>query len=132
MASLASPGNLIRVTPWDEPQFWPDPDSEWVFIEDLTSFVFQVTGWLEDGHLSYGLYGPVVDGPIRYRDLICSIVTRDDGSDWRIESCGSAFFKVGPNKVFRDHRYDFRSPEGILLEGYPRFSRYAEIAVLDE
>jgi hypothetical protein len=131
MAALGTVGTLLRVTPWDDLQFWRSPESEWEFVTDRTPFVFRVEGWLEDGHISYGLYGPVVDGPQRYGGLICSIITRVDGSDWRVESCSSAAFKVGPNIVARNHQHDFRHPEGTILEGYPRMSRFGEVMVLE-
>jgi len=130
MTALATIGALVRVTPADDLQNWADPESVWVFIEDRTPFVFRVEGWLEDGHISYGLYGPVVDEPERYRGLVCSIITREDGCDWRIEGSGYANLKVGPVKVTRDHRHDFRHPEGTVLEGYPRMSRFALVEVV--
>jgi hypothetical protein len=132
MAALGTVGILVRVTPWDDLQYWPSPEAEWVFVDDRTPFVFRIEGWLEDGHISYGLYGPVVDGPQRYRDLICSIIVRVDGSEWRVESCSSAAFKVGPNIVVRNHKHDFRHPEGTILEGYPRMSRFGEVMVLEQ
>jgi hypothetical protein len=132
MAALGTVGVLVRVTPWDDLQYWASPDSEWVFVDDRTPFVFRVAGWLEDGHIYYGLHGPVVDGPQRYRDLLCSIIVREDGSDWRVETRSSAGFKVGPSIVLRNHEHDFRHPEGTVLEGYPRMSRFGEVMVLDQ
>jgi hypothetical protein len=130
MAALATVGSLVRVTPWDELQYWSDPESEWEFVDDRRPFVFRVEGWLEDGHIQYGLYGPVVDGPERYHGLMCSIVTREDGSDWRFESSGSAGFKVGPNVAVRNHYHDFRHPEGTVVTGYPRMSRFGGVEVI--
>ena len=132
MAALGTVGILVCVTPWDDLQYWPSPESEWEFVDDRTPFVFRIEGWLEDGHISYGLYGPVVDGPQRYRGLMCSIIVRVDGSDWRVESCSSAAFKVGPNLVVRNHEHDVRHPEGTMLEGYPRMSRFGEVLVLEQ
>jgi hypothetical protein len=77
--------------------------------------VFRVAGWLEDGHIFYGLHGPVVDGPERYRGLICSIIVHEDGSDWRVQSRSSAAFRVGPNIVVRNHQHDFRHSGGTIL-----------------
>lgn len=130
MATLATAGALVRVTPWDDLQFWAGPESPWDLIADRTPFVFRVEGWLEDGHIRYGLHGPLVDGPQRYHGLWCSIITRADGSDWRVESSSSANFKVGPSVVSRDHRHDFRHPEGTALEGYPRLSRFGAVEVV--
>jgi hypothetical protein len=119
---------LVRVSPLDDLQYWADSGSAWRLIDDRTPFVFRVEGWLEDGHILYGLHGPVVDGPDRYRGLWCSIITRVDGSDWRAESSSEqAAFKVGPSIVVRDHQHDFRHPEGTVLEGYPRMSRFAKV-----
>ncbi len=130
MAALATVGTLVRVTPWDDLQYRPGPDAACEFVADQTPFVFRVEGWLEDGHIRYGLHGPVADGPDRYRGLVCSILTRADGSDWRVESSSSANFKVGPGTVRRDHRYDFRHPEGTTLAGYPWVSRFGEVEVI--
>jgi hypothetical protein len=132
MAALATVGTLVRVTPWDDLQYWRCAEAVWEFVDDRTPFVFRVQGWLEDGHIAYGLYGPVVNGPERYRDLMCSIIVREDGSDWRVESRSSAGFKVGPGVVVRNHEHDFRHPEGTILEGYPRISRFGEVVVLDQ
>jgi len=106
------------------------PESAWQFVDERTPFVFRVEGWLEDGHICYGLHGPVVDGPQRYRGLWCSIITRVDGSDWRVESCSQAGFRVGPNLVARNHQYDFRHPEGTILKGYPWMSRFGSVEVI--
>lgn len=130
MAALATIGALVRVTPWDELQYWPRPGSAWEFVDDRRPFLFRVEGWLEDGHIRYGLHGPVVDGPERYRNLRCSIITRLCGSDWRVESSSQAGFKVGPSIVVRDHQYDFRHPEGTTLEGYPQMSRFGLVEVV--
>jgi hypothetical protein len=130
MAALATVGALVRVTPWDDLQYWPNPESVWEFVTDRQPFVFRVEGWLEDGHIRYGLHGLVVDGPERYRGLVCSIITREDGCDWRVDSSGSAGFKVGPGVVVRDHMHDFRHPEGTTLEGYPRMSRFGGVEVV--
>lgn len=131
MTALGTVGTLVQVTPGDDVQYWSDPDSDWQFIDDWTPFIFRVEGWLEDGHIRYGLYGPVVDGPQRYQNLICSIIVRDDGSDWRVDTDGSAGFRVGPAIVTRDHRHDFRHPEGTVMVGYPRMSRFGYLQVLD-
>src|SRR5436305_653543 len=96
VAALATVGALVRVTPWDDLQCRAGPDAACELVADRTPFVIRVEGWLEDGHIRYGLHGPVVDGPERYRGLVCSILTRADGSDWRVESSSSANFKVGP------------------------------------
>ena len=130
MTPIATVGALVRVSPADDIQYWASPESPWEFVTDPTPFVFRVEGWLEDGHIRYGIYGPVVDGPERYLGLLCSIVTRWDGSDWRIESSSAAGFKVGPSIVTRDHRYDFRHPDGTTLEGYPCMSRFGEVEVV--
>jgi hypothetical protein len=131
MAALATVGALVRVTPLDDLQYWAAPESAWEFVDDRTPFVFRVEGWLEDGHISYGLHGPVVDGPQRYRGLWCSIITRVDGSNWRVESSSfQAGFKVGPSVVVRDHRHDFRHPEGTTLDGYPQMSRFGAVEVV--
>ena len=130
MTALATIGTLVRVTPWDDLQYWPHPGAVWEFIDDGEPFVFRVEGWLEDGHISYGLHGPVVEGHPRYRGLVCSIITREDGSDWRVQTSSSAAFRVGPSAVVRDHRYDFRHPDGTIVEGYPRMSRFGGVEVI--
>jgi hypothetical protein len=133
MAALATVGALVRVIPLDDLQYWAGPESAWEFVDDRTPFVFRVEGWLEDGHIRYGLHGPVVDGPERYRGLRCSIITRIDGRDWRVEpSSEQAGFKVGPGIVVRDHQHDFRHPEGTTLEGYPRVSRFGMVEVVTD
>ena len=99
-------------------------------MEDRTPFEFQVEGWLEDGQIFYGLYGPVVAGPECYHDLICNIILREDGSDWRKSSKSSANLKVGPSIATRCHRFDFRHPDGTNVLGYPLLLRFGEIRVV--
>jgi hypothetical protein len=130
MAALATVGALVRVTPWDDLQYCSGPEAVWEFVSDRRPFVFRVEGWLEDGHIRYGLHGPVVAGPERYRGLVCSILTREDGSDWRVASSSSAAFKVGPSVVARAHMHDFRHPEGTTLAGYPQMSRFGQVEVV--
>ena len=85
MKTLASIGVRIRVTPWDD-IYVRTTEEPGNYINDPTPFEFRVEGRLEDGQIFYGLYGPVVSGPERYHNLICSVFVREDGSDWRISS----------------------------------------------
>ena len=130
MKVLASIGVRIRVTPWDDISVKMSEQDAGNYINDPTPFEFLVEGWLEDGQIFYGLYGPVVSGPERYHNLICSVFVREDGSDWRISSKSSANFKVGPSKATRCHSYDFRHPEGTEVSGFPYISRFGEICVV--
>jgi len=100
------------------------------YINDPTPFEFRVEGRLEDGQLFYGLYGPVISGPERYHNLICSIIVREDGSDWRRSSASSAYFKVGPTKAWRCHAHDFRHPEGTRVLGFPEICRFGGIYIV--
>ena len=129
MKTLASIGVRVRVTPWDD-IYVRTTEVPGGFITDPTPFEFVVEGRLEDGQIFYGLYGPVVSGPDRYRNLICNIFVREDASDWRISANGSANFKVGPSKATRCHVHDFRHPEGTAVSGLPLISRFGEIFVV--
>ena len=129
MRTLATIGVRVRLTPWDE-IYVAMTEGAGSYISDPTPFEFLVEGKLEDGQIFYGLYGPVISGPERYRDLICSVFVREDGSDWRISSKSSANFKVGPSKATRCHTHDFRHPEGTKVAGWPVISRFGEICVV--
>jgi hypothetical protein len=129
MTFIASIGAIVRVTPWDELQVIQSEET-WEFVDDRTPFDFRVEGRLEDGQIFYGLFGPVVSGPDRYRNLICNIMVRGDGSDWRCETVCQALFKVGPSKAVRCHYEDFRHPDGTSVAGFPRISRFGEIRVV--
>lgn len=131
MTAIATAGTLVRVSPWDDLQYFGDPDTPPATINDRNSFVMRVDGWLEDGHIHYGLFGPVLDGPDRYHGLLCSLITRVDGCDWGSDSCSSANFKVGPDVVVRNHAHDFRHPDGTILDGYPRISCLGEIITIE-
>ena len=131
MAAIASVGTLVRVSPWDDLQFLAGPDTPQEILDDRNSFVMRIEGWLEDGHIRYGLFGPVLDGPCLYHGLLCSLIARMDGCDWRSESCSSAKFKVGPSVVVREHAHDFRHPDGTILNGYPRISSLGEIVTVE-
>jgi hypothetical protein len=131
MSALADIGRTIEVTPCDE--VW-HKTGEGVcdYVNDYSPFRFSVEGRLEDGQIFYGLFGPVTAGPDRYRGLICSIVVRGDGSDWRISRRCQANFKVGPTKARRNHAFDFRHPEGTIVDGYPVLGRFGLIEAVDE
>jgi hypothetical protein len=141
MTALATVGALIEVTPWDELQHWPDAGAGWKFIDDPTSFRFRVAGELVDDGFFFGLQGPVESGPERYLNLICNIMLRHDNSDWRNTSeCGAAF-RVCPSIAKRDPSYDpsahdnlpfYFYPEGTIVEGYPRVSRFGGVRVVEE
>ncbi len=128
---LADIGTTLEVSPSDEVQYRLGDGSSG-FLDDRTPFRFEVAGRLEDGQIFYGLFGPVVSGPSRYLGLICNIVIRVDGSDWRQEQLSHAAFRLGPSVARRDHRYDFRHPEGIKVAGFPRFGRFGEVEVVDD
>ncbi len=141
MPSLATYGALIEVTPRDELQYWPSPDSGWTFVSDPTPFRFRVAGELIDDGFFFGLHGPVESGPSRYLNLICNIVIRYDNSDWQHTSKCGASFKVSPSIARRNASYDllehdnvpfYQHPEGTVVDGYPRVSRYGGIRVVED
>jgi len=128
---LADIGTTIEVSPSDDVQYRLS-DGSTGFMDDRTPFQFKVIGRLEDGQIFYGLFGPVVSGPSHYLGLICNITIRVDGSDWRQEQLSQASFRLGPSVAQRDHRFDFRHPEGIKMEGCPRYGRFGEVEVVDD
>lgn len=128
---LADIGATIEVSPCDDVQYRLDDGSSG-FLADRIPFRFEVAGRLEDGQIFYGLFGPVISGPDCYVGLICNIVVRIDGSDWREEQLSQASFRIGPSIAYRDHRFDFRHPEGTKVDGFPRYGRFAEIEVVDD
>jgi len=128
--ALADIGGLIEVTPADE--IWiKTSDQSTTYLNDLTPFILQVTQWLQDGQLFYGLCGPVVSGPERYQGLLCSLIVRIDGCDWRQESRSAANFKVGPKPAHRNHSFALGHPGGTLIDGYPVIGRYGSIKRLN-
>ncbi len=128
---IATIGARIRVTPWDD-VYIRTKTPERCSTEDRTPFDFRVEGRLEDGQIFYGLYGPVISGPDRYKGLICNVIVREDGTDWRKEVVSGANFKVAKTMVTRDHRYDFRHPEGTTVNGCPLYSTFGEIRVIED
>ena len=130
MKTLASIGVRIRVTPSGELYAKMSELDTGDCINDRTPFEFLVEGWLEDGQIFFGLYGPTVSGPERYHNLICNIFVRVDGSDWRISSKCSANFKVGQSKATRCHSHDFRHPEGTRMQAWPLITSFGEICVV--
>ncbi|MCA9070709.1 MAG: hypothetical protein KDA84_17385 [Planctomycetaceae bacterium] len=117
MKMIASTGVNIKVTPCGS-LFVKTEEFEGS-VDDSAPFVFRVEGRLEDGQIFYGLYGPVISGPDRYRNLICNIIVRADGTDWRKTRHCSAKVVLGPSQVQRDHRYDFRDPDGVIMDSPP-------------
>ncbi len=131
METIADIGSLIEITPHDE--IWIKTcEEETIYIDDRTPFRFRVRGHILDGQVFYGLYGPVDSGPERYLGLTCNITLRLDGSDWRHEHMSGANFKVGPAIITRNHSFDFRHPDGTVLQGYPVIGRYGHVRVIEE
>jgi hypothetical protein len=133
---IATINHLIEVTPSDELQYWEDANTDWYFIDDPTPFTFRVEGELRDNNIFYGLFGPVVTGPSRYNDLTVSITLRYDQSDWFTSSSCGAGFSVAPTILRKALDYlpednsnipFYLHPEGTIIEGFPRMSRFAEI-----
>ena len=74
--------------------------------------------------------GAVVSGPTLYDGLICNITVRADGTDWRSETEGQANFQVGSSIASRNHEFDFRHPEGVIVAGYPVIGRFGSVRAL--
>ena len=138
---LATIGTLIEVTPWDELQHWPAAGTIWEFVDDRTPFRFRVAGELIDSGTFFGLFGPIESGPDRYLGLICSIMLRYDDADWHRTIECSASFKVGPTVAKRVAGYDpaahcdvpfYLHPEGTIVDGFPRTSRFGGIRRSDD
>src|SRR5262245_21728899 len=129
MTVIADIGVVLRLTPQDALCIALG-DGVYDMCDDPTPFYFQVQGYLFDGQLFYGLFGPVLSGPSRYEGLICSILVRTDATDWRNETRSQVNFKVGPNVVTRNHREPLGHPEGTCLEGFPRISRFGLVEVV--
>lgn len=126
MSALADIGAIIEVTPWDE--IWVKTSEDpCEYVNDARPFRFRVQGRLEDGQIFFGLYGRVIDGPGRYRGLICNVMVRASPTDWRIAESCQANFKVGPSVARWNHDLDFRHPEGTVVEGFPVIGRFGAI-----
>jgi len=130
MKSIAELGTIVQVSPCDDINVYLGSSSK--SIVDRRPFCFKVEERLEDGQVFYGLWGVVVSGHERFQNLICSIIIRMDGADWRKVSKCSARFKVGKTKVIRDHRFDFRHPDGTRILDFPYMSSIGEVQVLEK
>jgi hypothetical protein len=130
MKNIADIGTLVRVTPQDKIwiRFSPEKNE---YIDDKTPFIMTVDGLLEDGHMFYGVFGKVSEGPERYLGLICSLITRLDGDDWRQKNRSQANFKVGRESAVRNHLFDLKHPEGTEIADYPVIDRYGRIEVIE-
>ena len=71
MKTLADIGVRIRVTPGDEIWIWDGVTT--TYVEDRLPFYMRSNAKLEDGHIFYGVCGPILEGPARYQGLIGSI-----------------------------------------------------------
>jgi hypothetical protein len=129
MAAIADIGAVIEVTPEDD--IWVQTtDERCDNISDFTPFRVRVAGVLRDGGVLFGVFGPVVGGAPRYQGLVASLLVRLDGSDWMRDQSTQANFKVGPSKVERVARYDFRDPRGTEIVGFPVIGRFGHVQVL--
>jgi hypothetical protein len=129
MAVIADIGAVLRLTPQDDLQI-ASGDGVYDVCKDETPFYFQVQGHLFDGQLFYGLFGPVLSGPSRYKGLICNILLRTDATNWSNEARSQVNFKVGRGVVARNHREHFGHPDGTRLEG-PCISRFGIVEVVN-
>lgn len=137
---LATLGVTIKVSPFDDIQF-QFSDNEHGFIDDWSPFCFRVAGELLDDGYFFGLFGPIVSGHERYHGLICSITLRVLPCEWHSVSECSANFKVGPARILRNDNFEFSEPSDLphwcfhpdatKVQGYPKFSRMADIVVAE-
>jgi hypothetical protein len=131
MTMLADIGSIVRITPQDDLCVIEAAGRKTQYIDDRTPFTIRVAGWLEDGQVFYGLHGPVLAGPPRYQGLVCTLSVRTDATDWRKEKTSQVNFKVAPVRGQRNHRHDFRHPEGIVVDGFPVIARFGIAEVLE-
>ncbi len=137
--SLATIGALIKVSPIDEIQYSYSYEN-FGMISDYSPFHFRVGGKLFDNEFLFGVYGPITAGHQRYSGLICSLIMRVEPCDWNLDTKSSAFFKIGPTRVFRNEEFDFDDhpdlaywfvhPDATKVKGYPSFSRAGDIEVV--
>lgn len=131
MSCIAAIGARIKVSPWDDVSYSKSADSFGTF-NDRSEFEFLVEGWLKEGESLFGLYGPVLSGPERYRDLTCTIITRADDSNWqKTEECQARFY-VGPSIGIRDHNFRFENPNALKIVGFPNFASLGAISVVKQ
>jgi hypothetical protein len=125
---IADIGAIVEVTPWDDVWVQRGPEEKAEFLEDCTPLTFRVESYLYDGQLFYGICGPILDGPERYRNLRCNIIIRADATDWRIETESECAFKVCPNQVVRSHSFDwFCHPDATKGGGFPLYGEWHSV-----
>lgn len=118
---IATLGNVVEVTPWDDTCICVDDHSPCQFISDRRPFSVRVTEHLYDGQIFFGICGLVIDNE-RFADMICSLIVRADGADWRESSDCQALYKIGRTKVARVHEFDFRHPDGTVITDFPYYT----------
>jgi len=129
MKAIAQIGVQICVTPQDD--IWIKNQNGTTYIDDRSSFFIVTEGHLEDGHMFFGVYGRVIDGSERYKGLICSLISRLSGDDWRIKNSSQANFKVGVSPVYVNHEHSFHHPEGTQIDGFPVIGRFGRIETVE-
>ena len=133
MISLSTIGAKVIAKPMDDVQYWKDKETPWTFISGSLTFQVCIERLLVDDDFVFGAAGTVGNGPELFVGLTCSLTLR---SAWLDKTEGSANFRIGPGVVHRNPDYDpaengnvewYHHPEGIKLEGFPRFNRMAHI-----
>jgi hypothetical protein len=126
MPPIAKIGSLVEVTPLDEIQIVFGPGNH-EFVNDKTPFSMKVDGLLKEKERVIGVYGPVVSGHERYKDLTATLLVRLDNSDWTRDNHSAAGFKVGQGPAKPNGKYLVSHPEGTDIDGFPFIVRYGSI-----
>ncbi|GAB4154167.1 MAG: hypothetical protein Tsb009_30710 [Planctomycetaceae bacterium] len=123
-------GAVVQVTPLYDIKTRIS-DEMYTHLDDSTPFEFSIEGIIEDNSLFYGLYGPVISGPKRYDDCICSMIAFEGESNWNEISHCESYVIVGHSKVVRNQSYNPSDSKGFTTNGMPEYIQVSECRVME-
>jgi len=123
---IATIGTTLKITPSDELQIL-HASGDYEFIDDPTPFTMRVETLLHEHGLIIGVAGPVTSGPDRYTDLVTTLLTRLDDSQWESDAHSAANFRVGKSAAYRIPDFPHTHPEGAAIDAYPQIVRYGRV-----
>ena len=123
---IATINAVLTVTPHDDIEILRGK-TEYEFVDDRTPFTMRVTDIMRESGVIIGVFGPVIDGPSRYRGMIATLLTRLDDSRWEADMHTQANFKVGHTAARRVADYPHYSPYGTVIDSYPYIIRFGGV-----
>ena len=131
--SIAKIGGKVRVEFFEPGCVLITHDEVGADLPSGTVFEMKVSGWLENGQIFYGIFGPVTSGPDLIMGLTSNLLFRCWGSDWRKDVASQVNIKIAPGKAeWTSLVYGPNHPWGTTVPGFPTIQRWGEAQAVED